>query len=149
MSTWKFVLFVAVVCIVYPKVYRWIMTRSAKPAEVETVAAANEPGPSYGPDGFMVEVEPVEPDRTVVRFSCRECGTCPVDVPIERALISHQNLPARGEYEILAACTACGAPLVSGVIDADRAAELIGLGAVNEYAHLVSFRNELALFENS
>jgi len=133
-STFKFVLFVAVVCIVYPKVYRWIMTRSTKTGEVEAVAAT---------------VEAAEPEGDVVRFSCRECGTSPVDVPIERALISHQNLPARGEYEILAACTACGAPLVSGVIDAERAAELIDRGAVNEYAHLVSFRNELALFENS
>lgn len=132
MSTWKFVLFVAVVCIVYPKVYRWIMTRSAKPAEV--VAAP---------------VEPDEPDGDVVRFSCRECGTSPVDIPIERALISHQNLPARGEYEILAACTACGAPLVSGVIDAERAAELLNRGAVNEHAYLVSFRREIVMFENS
>lgn len=147
MSTWKFVLFVAVVCVFYPRVYRWIMNRSSKPA-VEVVPDASEP--SYGPDGFMVEpVEPVEPGGTVVRFSCRECATSPVDVPIDRTLISHQNLPARGEYEVLAACTACGAPLVSGVIDAEWAAELIDLGAVNEYAHLVSFRNELALFENS
>lgn len=74
-----------------------------------------------------------------ISLPCRECGGESPPVPIEKTAVTSVG----SGYVVVATCRLCLHPLVSRVLPADRAAELIEAGSVNEAEVVGRFRREL------
>jgi hypothetical protein len=103
---------------------------AARRMSAEAVAAADAAAAS-------VLQEPTQ--LAGISLPCRECGGESPPVPIQRTAVTSVG----AGYVVVATCRACHNPLVSRVLTAEKAAELIDAGAVNELEVLGRFRREL------